>query len=230
MIDKPISFFVPGIPKPGGSKDGFYNKELGRVLITEACKGSANWRSTVALYARQNYSGPPLKGPLKLEIMFYMPRPKHHFGTGRNADKLKPSAPSYHDVMPDATKLMRSTEDALKGILWDDDSQVALQTTGKPYSLRPGAKITVKPISESEADVGLEHNQIVCPHCKIIQAATPLQHEEVIEELYIGGSFFDSTTDVFCSACGKQIAVSIASVRVEFTVEKPLEDEESPDG
>lgn len=156
MSENAISFFVPGIPKPGGSKTGFPLKNSKRIVITEACKDSANWRSTVALYAHQNYSGPPLKGPLNLEIIFYMPRPKYHFGTGRNADRLKPFAPSYHEVNPDATKLMRSTEDALKGILWDDDSQVAIQLAKKPYSLQPGAKITVKPIIEKENRLGHE--------------------------------------------------------------------------
>lgn len=146
--DKPISFFVPGIPKPGGSKTGFYIKKIKRVVITEACKTSMNWRSAVALFAHENYSGAPLKGPLKLEVIFYMPRPKYHFGTGRNAGNLKPSAPSHHSISPDATKLMRSTEDALKGILWDDDSQVAEQYAKKPYSCRPGAQITVQTITE----------------------------------------------------------------------------------
>lgn len=151
QTDNPISFFVPGIPKPGGSKDGFYNPKLRRVIITEACKTSENWKSVVALFARKNYSGLPLKGPLKLEVIFYMPRPKYHYGTGRNARKLKLTAPSFHSVKPDATKLMRSTEDALKGIVWDDDSQVAIQYAMKPYSAKPGALITVYMINDQMA-------------------------------------------------------------------------------
>ena len=38
---------------------------------------------------------------------FRFVRPKSHYGTGRNAKKLKPSAPPHHTQKPDATKLLR---------------------------------------------------------------------------------------------------------------------------
>ena len=60
-----------------------------------------------------------------------MPRPKSHF---RANGLLKPTAPLYHTSKPDLTKLMRSTEDALTGICWTDDSSIARQSPLKLYS------------------------------------------------------------------------------------------------
>jgi Holliday junction resolvase RusA-like endonuclease len=130
-----ISLFVPGIPKPGGSKRGFNNAKLGRVLITEDCKASKSWRAVVSLAARQAYRGDPLVGPLEITV----------------AEKLKPAAPKFHTVKPDATKLMRSTEDALTGILWRDDAQIARQTVEKSYGECAGAWITVEQLEPLEA-------------------------------------------------------------------------------
>jgi Holliday junction resolvase RusA-like endonuclease len=50
-------------------------------------------------------------------------------------------------VAPDTTKLVRSTEDALKGICWRDDSQVVYQVASKEYAARggiPGADIKIE--------------------------------------------------------------------------------------
>jgi Holliday junction resolvase RusA-like endonuclease len=46
---------------------------------------------------------------------------------------LKASAPANHTIKPDVTKLVRSLEDSLKGIVWLDDSQVVKQSASKRY-------------------------------------------------------------------------------------------------
>lgn len=138
-----ISFFVPGVPRPGGSKKGFLNKKSGRVMIVDACAKNKEWRSLVSLFAYQAYTGEPLEGPLELKVSFTLPRPKHHYNS---KGILKPAAPMYHISAPDTTKLLRSTEDSLKGIIWKDDNQVALQYARKIYGEKPGAHITVSVI------------------------------------------------------------------------------------
>jgi len=35
MNEGKFRFFVPGIPRPGGSKKGFYIKKINRVVVTE---------------------------------------------------------------------------------------------------------------------------------------------------------------------------------------------------
>ena len=91
-----------------------------------------------------------MTGPLSVSFSFAMPRPGSHYGTGRNADKLKPSAPAGHTSKPDITKLIRSTEDALKGIAWVDDTQIVSQSAGKMYTndRRPGCWIMIRPYVE----------------------------------------------------------------------------------
>lgn len=142
-----IEFFVPGIPAPGGSKRGFYIKKLNRVVMAPDCKRTRSWMDSVAVAGKMAYSGELLTGPIRLTIVFYFLRPKGHYGTGRNANKLKDSAPKYHLVKPDSTKLLRSTEDALTGIIWRADSQVMLGPVDKFYVERdPGAQITITQI------------------------------------------------------------------------------------
>ena len=54
-----------------------------------------------------------------------MERPKSHFGTGKNADKVKQSAPVFPATMPDIDKLMRAILDGLTDAqVWLDDGQV----------------------------------------------------------------------------------------------------------
>ena len=128
------TFFVEGDPQPGGSKTGFYNKALGRVLMVDACKKNPAWKKTVQTYVRRGWKGKPLDGALKVTMRFFLRRPKSHMGTGRNAALVKDSAPAYHLQKPDLTKFVRSTEDACTGILWIDDAQIVEQVNSKEWA------------------------------------------------------------------------------------------------
>ena len=140
-------FFVEGDPQPGGSKTGFYNKALGRVLMVDACKKNPAWKKTVQTYVRRGWKGKPLDGPLLVIMRFYLRRPKSHYGTGRNAAVLKESAPKQHTQKPDLTKFVRSTEDACTGILWVDDAQIVTQINSKRWAI-PGQPVGVEIIVE----------------------------------------------------------------------------------
>jgi len=136
-----VRFWVPGAPQPGGSKRGFVNPKTGRVVIIDDAKYNREWRTCVAAYARAAFADQPVTGPLRLEITFVVRRPKGHWGTGRNAGSVKASAPMYPGVRPDLTTLLRSTEDALTGILWVDDAQIVEQLVRKRYGHSAGARI-----------------------------------------------------------------------------------------
>lgn len=144
-----IQFFVPGIPRPGGSKRAFLNKHTGRIIVTEDCKHTKDWRTSVAWAAKENVPE-PLTGPLQVQFTFRLPRPKGHYGSGKNRNSLKSSSPFWPSVKPDTTKLVRSTEDAMKGIAWIDDSQVVHQTAIKCYGI-PGCEITIRQIGMETA-------------------------------------------------------------------------------
>ena len=143
-----ISFFVPGIPEPGGSKKGFFSPKLKRVIITDANPKAKGWKASVSQAAAEvagQVTPEMMFGPLKVRMDFVFPRPKGHYGTGKNEGNIRDSAPQYPTVRPDAGKVARSTEDALTGILWKDDSQIVTEILTKRYGPIPGCTITVRP-------------------------------------------------------------------------------------
>ena len=115
-----ISFTIPGIPQQQGSK-----RYVGNGRSIEANKNLGPWREVAisrALQAKPEGRGPTFTGPVLVTAVFYFPRPKGHYGSGRNAHKLRPSAPYWHASAPDLDKLCRATGDILSqsGILQDD--------------------------------------------------------------------------------------------------------------
>jgi Holliday junction resolvase RusA-like endonuclease len=160
-----IQFFVSGIPRPGGSKKAFpihtgkfkLNKkgksvEIVKVVVSDAGgQKNKDWRSSVIEACRSVFTSIPLRVPVKLSVIFYMPYRKGDFRTGKNKNFLKKDAPKIHDKKPDCLKLLRSTEDALTGVLWMDDCQVAQIQAMKIYSLRPGAFIQISLIADTLA-------------------------------------------------------------------------------
>lgn len=130
-----ITITVPGVPAPGGSK-----RHIGNGRMVDDAKRNAPWRATVAWTAREQYQGPPLVGPLVANVVFIMPWRK---GDRRKDGTVKPSASVHPTVRPDATKLWRAAEDALTGILWQDDAQIVQQTVTKRYGEEPGMTVMV---------------------------------------------------------------------------------------
>lgn len=132
----PVShtFFVPGVPRPQGSKDN-----LGNGRMRESSVGLAEWRHRVG-YAANRIRGHDCKysGPVRVSIEFIMPRPK-----SLRADELAPP----HTHPPDLDKLVRGVLDALTGTLLVDDALVtSLGETSKRTAAAlepPGAHITV---------------------------------------------------------------------------------------
>jgi len=64
-------------------------------------------------------------GLVEMKIRFYTQRPKSHFGTGRNANCLKSSAPKYPDTSKDIDNLCKFCLDAINHCgIWKDDAKV----------------------------------------------------------------------------------------------------------
>lgn len=160
-----FNFWVPGLPGPGGSKTFVpirnrddtikielkYSKPKQRMreqvvgrYIDEGGSRTKAWRLLVAGHAQYHAKRAPLlDGPIGWVVVFYQRRPKHHYRTGKYSDILKDDAPAMPIVNPDLTKLLRPTEDALKGILWTDDNRIATEFSGKRYGPESGARIIV---------------------------------------------------------------------------------------
>lgn len=147
-----IRFSVPGAPAPGGSKRAFANPKTGKIVVLDDAKNNRGWRERVSLFAREAMGpAPPLDGPLAMRLIFVVSRPKGHYGTGRNAAKLRPWAETARPtVKPDVTKLVRAAEDAMTGIVWRDDAQVVMQQAEKRYGENAGLFVLVERLPAKE--------------------------------------------------------------------------------
>lgn len=150
----PISFFVSGHPKTAGSKRAFIPKGWTRAIITDAAgKAGKDWRHDVKQAAAAAYSGPPLTGPLLVKMSFVMARPKSHFRTGRRSSELRDDAPTWHVSKPDVLKMARAVEDALTGVIWRDDSQIASESIVKVFGTNIGVQVDVyrtSPVADND--------------------------------------------------------------------------------
>jgi Holliday junction resolvase RusA-like endonuclease len=145
-----IAFEVPGKPAPAGSKRAFANPRSGRMIVTDANPAARPWKAAVALAAREAMgSRALLPGALAVAMIFEVPRPKSHYGSGRNAEVLKRSAPEHPTPRPDLLKLARAVEDACTGVLWRDDAQIVAELLQKRYG--GGYVLRVRVISPPSA-------------------------------------------------------------------------------
>lgn len=155
-----ITVIAFGTPGPQGSKSyrgSRISKRTGKStpILVESSKKVKPWREAVADAAREAlYRLPParrlafpLSGPLQAEMVFTLKAPARI-----PAERYVDGVP-YPAAYPDTSKLVRSTEDALTGVVWRDDAQVVLYTLvakyypGTPGALeQPGATVRIWPI------------------------------------------------------------------------------------
>lgn len=86
------------------------------------------------------YKGQLLDGLIEVKMVFYLRRPKCHY---RSNGTLKPNAPEAPGTKPDVLKLARSTEDALTGVVWVDDSRTVHLDLHKAFGEKPGVVIRI---------------------------------------------------------------------------------------
>lgn len=165
-----VSFVVHGVARPAGSKKAFYNAKLGRSMVVDASDNARPWKALVSDAAIQAMRDRPLlEGPLLLELTLWMPRPKHHFGTGKRAGVLKASAPRFHTSAPDLLKLARGIEDAMQGLVYRNDSQIVTELLQKPYGEPARCEVRVVQIAQDTVEV--KHREL---H-EATESATPAQ-------------------------------------------------------
>lgn len=147
---------VFGIPAPAGSKTVLPTKAGTRLVdgnTNPARQSRATWRQDVVEAARRAIEANEWEmatGPVVLDVRLIVPRPKSLPARRRDGTIPQPI------TRPDATKLLRATEDALTVAgVWRDDSQVVTLWVRKVFAgadLLPGAVIRVTTCSERVAD------------------------------------------------------------------------------
>ena len=125
---------IDGLPKPQGSKRVFNGR------IVEASGNALKvWRKAIADACQANVKEDHklLVGPVRVEVDFYLPRPK----TVKLKDRGLPTVP------PDLDKLARGLLDGIgqSEVVWGDDSQVVELIARKHYDdvMPQGAIVTV---------------------------------------------------------------------------------------
>lgn len=141
-----IAFDVVGTPAPQGSKRGFVVN--GRAVLVESSKKVKPWRQDVVAAAQDaafEHGWVPPAGPVRVDITFWLPRPKYHYRTGARSNELKPNAPVFCDKKPDKDKLERATSDALttSGVIRDDAQIVAGFVEKRYANAATGCRIAI---------------------------------------------------------------------------------------
>lgn len=138
---KQIAFVVYAKAEPQGSKKGFVSK--GRAVVVDVSgkkmKSYRNELTRQAMY-ELDWKGEPMAGKhepveLVLEFMFLKP-------------KTCPRKRIWPVVTPDIDKLLRSTCDALTGVLYADDAQIVGVRMQKVYGPIEQVKVSARIMTE----------------------------------------------------------------------------------
>lgn len=158
-----ITFTCYGKPRPKGSTKSFAFVRKGAsvtvkggsvkgvsVATTSMTAGLKEWEKAVRMEASVALAVARRTGrrhstmlcePVYLEMFFVMPRPQ----------RLKGLRNVPCDVTPDASKLWRAAEDALIGVLFDDDKRVVRWWGNKRFANpdeQPHVMVRMGPMSE----------------------------------------------------------------------------------
>lgn len=99
---------------------------------------SRDWKRTVMAQALEQLGGQAEihDGPLTLKLFFHLPRPKS-----------LPKKVQHHIKKPDADNLAKAIKDALRGVVYRDDSQIVALEVRKAYGDPPRVLIGVEEIA-----------------------------------------------------------------------------------
>ena len=87
----------------------------------------------------------PMQGALMVQLVFYMPRPKKHYRTGKFKHELKKDAPLQHINKPDGDNLAKLVLDVMENAgFYKNDSQVSKLQIEKYYDKQPRTEIHIK--------------------------------------------------------------------------------------
>jgi Holliday junction resolvase RusA-like endonuclease len=134
-----ISFIVLVKPQQQGSMSAFTPKGWERPIITDSNKNLKPYRKEVgksALSKRQELGFYEIlfgkHVPVHAEFKFFFTKPQSVSGKRKD-----------HVVKPDLSKLVRSTEDALTGIIYADDAQITSIKAEKFYGFPERVEVKI---------------------------------------------------------------------------------------
>lgn len=134
-----IELYANGIPKAQPRPKAFRTGKFVKMMTPNTAD---DWKQSVK-DAWGELGIPTLpKDPIKVTMIFIMPRPRAHFRTN---GEVKPTAPDWHTVKPDIDNLVKAVFDALSDTgAWPDDTIVAKTDAEKQYGEPPGCYIAIE--------------------------------------------------------------------------------------
>ncbi len=124
-----LFFKFPGIPVPKGRP-----RLIAPGVVYTPAK-TKSYEKLIGTLARVGMgSKKPLEGPLYVELVAFLPKPKH-------------AKYSFPTVKPDIDNLMKSALDGLNQIVWHDDCQICQLSMQKQYDTNPRLEIKVEEIT-----------------------------------------------------------------------------------
>jgi Holliday junction resolvase RusA-like endonuclease len=117
------SFGISGTPIAKARPRAFNNK--GHITMYTP-KRSKDFENAVRKRAEEIFKK-PLQGPIILEVTFFLPRPKYLVW------KTKPMPKIPNTKRPDLSNYVKSIEDSLNGVAYNDDGQISVLIASKYY-------------------------------------------------------------------------------------------------
>ena len=140
-----VHFHVPGVPvgkgRPRFTKAG-HTYTPAKTKAWEKTVAKAAWW---AMHGRIADEHQLLEGPLKVMLVFYIPIPRSW-----SKRRKKEAVGQPHVFKPDLSNLVKAVEDGMAGIVFSDDSQVAVLSASKRYALDDpwvGVGVTVEELT-----------------------------------------------------------------------------------
>jgi Holliday junction resolvase RusA-like endonuclease len=126
-----VEFELTGPPVPYARTGG------GKTVVRFTPPRQRKYMDDLVLVARMAMRGKqPLTGPVRMDFIAKFPFPKKMSGVNRLATH-------WHTARPDKSNVEKIIEDALKGFVWLDDSQVSSGYSEKIYADEPLVHVKV---------------------------------------------------------------------------------------
>lgn len=85
------------------------------------------------------------KGAVMLDVCFYVQPPQYIAKVKKNAAALQKET-MFCEKKPDIDNYFKAVTDAVNGVLYKDDGQIAVMICRKVYSLNPRTEISIDPL------------------------------------------------------------------------------------
>lgn len=126
-----LDFFVSGVPKAQPRVKAFVRGGHAGVYTPDSAE---SWKQAVRQQATANAPESVVAAPIRVELDFFLPRPKAHH---KRDGSVKPNSPVWHCKKPDLDNLIKAVTDAITDTqrIWLDDSQICEITATKTYAI-----------------------------------------------------------------------------------------------